>query len=318
MKGLSIFILIISAIFMFHTSIHAVVLLDRVVAVVNQEVITWSDLYRAMEFEASDKMRELKGDEKRKIFKENEAVFLENLIDLRLQLQAARQSGIDATSEDINEAINDLKKKYSLDDNKFVESLKREGFTLEEYKEKLAEQIILGRIVSQQVRSKIVVSESDIEKHMAENKDILIGEAYRIRQIFFKKPGDSSLKKATEEKVNEVLKRLRDGEDFSSLAKIYSEDPSRKAGGDLGFIRKSHMAKEFIEVISQMKTGDVSQPFWTDRGLHIIKLEEKSERQTEAELKEAVKNKLLEKQFSAKYKSWLRDLRENAYIEIRL
>ncbi len=318
MIKLRLFILI-PLIFIFYAGAQAAILLDRVVAVVNQEVITWSDLYKAMEFEASDKMKELKDEEKRKIFKENEGVFLEGLIDMKLQLQVARQSGIEATPEDVNNAINDIKKKYSLDEPALIESLKKEGITFDEYKKKIGEQIILNRVVSQQVRSKIVVSGADVEKHMAENKDILTDtEAYRIRQIFFKKPAGGTDRKTIEEKADTVLQQLRAGEDFSSLAKKYSEDPSSKTGGDLGFVKKRFMAKEFIDAISKMKVGDVSQPFWTDRGLHIIKIEEKSDTQSEAQLKEGIRNKLLEKQFSEKYKNWLRGLRENAYIEIRL
>ena len=200
-----------------------------------------------------------------------------------------------------------------------IESLKKEGFAFDEYKKKIAEQIILSRVVSQQIKSKIVVSESDVQKQMGEDKNILAeGEAYRLRQIFFKKPDSSNDRKAVEGKADAILKQLKAGEDFSALAQKYSEDPSRKAGGDLGFVKKRYMAKEFIDVVSRMKAGEVSQPFWTDRGLHIVRLEEKSEKHSEAELKESIRNKLIEKYFSEKYKSWLRGLRENAYIEIRL
>ncbi|MBI4688867.1 MAG: peptidylprolyl isomerase [Nitrospirae bacterium] len=318
MKLLRVFIFIIF-VFMSHAGSQAGILLDRVVAVVNQDVITWSDLYKAMEFEASDKMRDLKDEEKRKLFKENEVVFLENLIDMKLQLQAAKQSGIEATPEDVNEAIADIKKKYSVDEKALIESLKKEGFSFEEYRKKLAEQIVLSRVVSQHVKGKIVVSPNEIEKYLKENKDALgDSTAYRIRQIFFKKPGSSSDRKALEERADEIFRKLEAGEDFTSLAQKYSEDPSGKSGGDLGFVKSRYLAKEFLDVISNMKTGDISRPFWTDKGLHIVKLEEKSEAGNEAEIKEAVRNKLVEKQFSEKYKGWVKELRENAYIEIRL
>lgn len=317
MKRIILFVFIVS-VFASHSVVHSAILLDRVVAVVNQEVITWSDLYKAMEFEASDKMQELSPDEKRRIFKENEGIFLDSLIDVKLQLQAAKQAGIEATREDVNDAISEIKKKYSIDDPTFKESLKKEGFTVDEYKKKLEEQIMLSRIVAQQVKTKIVVSDKDLEKYMIENKVFLAdGEGYKIRQIFFKKPVGND-RKIVEEKAGEILVQLKAGDDFASLAQKYSEDPSRKTGGDLGFIKKSQMAKEFLDVVSQMKVGDVSQPFWTDRGLHIIKLEDKTEKQSEVELKESIRNKLLEKQFSEKYKGWVRGLRENAYIEIRL
>ena len=109
MMKLRVFIFVL-LVFIFHSVSQAAILLDRVVAVVNQEVITWSDLYKAMEFEASDKMRGLKDEEKRKIFKENEGIFLESLIDMKLQLQAAKQLGIDATTDDVNSTIVDIRK----------------------------------------------------------------------------------------------------------------------------------------------------------------------------------------------------------------
>ncbi|NCO83614.1 MAG: hypothetical protein COZ31_05795 [Nitrospirae bacterium CG_4_10_14_3_um_filter_44_29] len=297
----------------------AAILLDKVIAVVNQEVITWSDLYKAMEFEASDKMKDIKEEERRKIFKENEGAFLEVLIDMKLQIQAAKQRGIDAAAEEIAEAINDIKKKYSMDEQSFIVSLKKEGFTLDEYKKKLSEQIILSRVVSQEVRNKIVISETEIAKYMGKNKDALIAdEAYRIRQIFFRKPNSNTDRKTVEEKAEALYLQIKAGENFASLAQKYSEDPSGKTGGDLGFIKKGYMAKEFTAALSKMKKGDVSQPFWTDMGLHIIKLEEKIEKQNEAAIKEAARNTLMEKYFSERYKHWLRELRETAYIEIRL
>ncbi|MCX5717134.1 MAG: peptidylprolyl isomerase [Nitrospirae bacterium] len=297
----------------------ASILLDKVIAVVNQEVITWSDLYKAMEFEASDKIKDIKEEEKRKIFKENEGPFLEILIDMKLQIQAAKQKGIGAAAEEITEAIDDIKKKYSMDEQTLTASLKKEGFTLDEYKKKLSEQIILSRVTSQEVKNKIVVSDAEIAKYIEKNRDTLItDDSYRIRQIFFRKPQNPSDRKTAEEKAETVYQQIKAGENFASLAQKHSEDPSGKAGGDLGFIKKGQMAKEFTDVLSQMKAGDISQPFWTNRGLHIIKLEEKIEKQSEAAIKESAKNKLIEQRFSEKYKHWLRGLRETAYIEIRL
>jgi len=297
----------------------AAILLDKVIAVVNQEVITWSDLYKAMEFEASDKLKEMKEEEKRKIFKENEASFLEVLIDMKLQIQSAKRKGIDASAEEIAEALNDIKKKYSMDDEKLAVALKKEGFTLDEYKKKLSEQIILSRIVSQEVKNKIVVSEAELAKYLEKNRDSLItDDSFRVRQIFFKRPKSAADRKALEEKAEAVYQQIKAGENFAWLAQKYSEDPSGKTGGDLGLIKKGLLAKEFIEVLPQMKAGDTSKPFWTDMGLHIFKLEEKIEKQSEAAIKESAKNQLAEQRFSERYKQWLRELRENAYIEIRL
>ena len=82
---------------------------------------------------------------------------------------------------------------------------------------------------------------------------------------------------------------MKSGEDFSKLAQELSEDPSGKQGGDLGYVKKNLLAKEFIEAFSKMKIGDISPPFWTEKGLHIVKLEDKSSAQSMEDIKENLK-----------------------------
>lgn len=298
---------------------HASILLDRVVAVVNKEVITWSELYKIMEFEASEQIKKLSEKERIKILKDNEATFLETLIDMRLQLQEAKGLGLEVTSEEITETIENIKKKYSMTHTDFIESLQKEGLTLEEYKKRLSDQILINKVVNYQIRNKIVVSDAEVKRYMDENKEIFSGsETYRLRQILFKRPEGNVDKKTVEEKALLVINKLKAGEDFSALATVYSEDPSGRLGGDLGFVNKDYLAKEFIEVLSGMKAGDFSMPFWTERGLHIIKLDEKVSAQNMDKVKEDVRRQLTEEQFSEKYKSWIKGLREKAFIEIRL
>lgn len=295
------------------------ILLDRVVAVVNKEVITWSELYKVMEFEATEQVKNLGEEEKARIFKENEPLFLETLIDMRLQLQEARNLGIGISREEVDEAIENIKKKYSMSDEDFIASVKKEGFTMEEYKKRLAEQILINKVVQYQIRNKIVVSDAEVKKYIDANKDLLSGgERYRLKQIFFKRPKNDEDIKSLEEKAGEVIHRLKAGENFSDLARIYSEDPSGKFGGDIGLIEQNQLAIEFANVLSKLKVGDYSMPFWTEKGLHIIKLEEKISAQSIDDLKEVVRKKLADTKFIESYKSWIKGLREKAYIEIRL
>lgn len=306
-------------IFMFSSISNAAVLLDRVIAVVNKEVITWSELYRMMEYEAADQVKTLEEKERMKIFKDNEAVFLDKLIDIRLQVQEAKRIGLEVTPDEVTDTIENIKKKYSMTSNALEESLKKEGLTFEEYKKRLSEQILIGKLISQQIRNKIVVSDEEVKKYMEANKkESSGGEAFRLRQIFFRKPQNDADKKIVEDKAYSIIQKLKAGEDFSELAKEYSEDPSGKMGGDIGIIKKSVMAKEFIDVLCTMKVGDFSIPFWTETGLHIVKLEEKIPSETEDEVKEGVRKQLTENQFSERYRSWLRGLREKAHIEVRL
>jgi len=310
---------ILSIGFLFNSASYSAVLLDRVVAVVNKEVITWSELYKTMENESSEQVRQMSDAERAKIFKENEAEFLERLIDMRLQIQEANALGLTVSKEEVAEAVENIKKKYSLTDKSFEESLKKEGMTYDEYKKKLSDQMLISHFVNKQIRQKVVVSGEDVNKYLESSGQSAIDEeSFRIKQIFMKIPKDEYGRKSAEEKAAVIMERLRAGEDFSLLAKEYSEDASAKLGGELGSVKKGQMAKEFIDVLSTMKSGDVSSPFWTGKGLHIIKLEEKVSARTLDETREAVRKRLTEEQFSEKYKSWLRALREKARIEIRL
>lgn len=298
---------------------QATFLLDRVVAVVNQDVITWSELYRSMQTDASPSVKAMSEEERNKIFKENEALFLETLIAFRLQVQEAANSRLKVSAEEVKETIDGIKKKYNMTDVQFQDSLKAEGYTFEEYKRRLADQILQSKIVNQQVRSKILVTDADVDKFMKENKDFGgSAGAYHIRQIFFKKPKDPADKGGVEERAQAVYAKARQGEDFAELARQYSEDATRSTGGDLGFIEKGILAKDFSIALSSMKQGDVSRPFWSDRGMHILRLEEIAAPKSSAELKAEAKMVLQEKIFNEKYRAWVKSLREKSFIDIRL
>ncbi|MBI5101595.1 MAG: peptidylprolyl isomerase [Nitrospirae bacterium] len=297
----------------------AAVLFDRVVAVVNQEVITWSELYKNMEADASPQVKELSEAERLKVFKSGEPVFLEALINVRLQIQEARAGGFSVSDDEINESIEGIKKKYVMSDTEFRESLKKEGLDYEDYKTRLREQILISKIVNHQVKSKILVSDADIDGFLAENKEFSTGtEGFRISQIFFKKPKASNDGKGVEERAESVYKRIRDGADFKELAKQFSEEPQGASGGDLGMIKKNHIMKEFAEVLSVMNQGGVSRPFWTERGLHIIRLDEKIAAKEKSEVREEARRELNGRIFMERYNAWLKSLREKAFIEIKL
>ncbi len=220
-------ILFFLLIFLFSQTVKASILLDRIVAVVNKDVITWSELYKTMEYEATDKIRGLNEQDRLKIFKDNEKIFLEQLIDQKLQVQEAKRLGYEVTKEEINEAIENIKNKYSLTDNEFEASIKKEGMTFEEYKEKLSEQILISKFLNRQIRSKIVISDEEIKRYIELNKDKFDNsDSFRIRQIFFKKPLRDEDRIKVEEKARVIIQKLNEGEDFSSLAKEFSEDPS--------------------------------------------------------------------------------------------
>lgn len=304
------------AVFCYASIANSAILLDRIAAIVNKEVITWSELYKAMEFEAADEIKAMKEEDRRRFFKENEMDFLDSLIDIRLKLQVADRAGIRVSPAEVDRAVEDIKKKHGMTDEMFKEAIKQEGFTLAEYRRRLAEQIIVSRLVEQEIRSKILVTEREIDKYVSENKDQLKeSEGFHISHIFLRRQDD---KKQVEEKAMEIYKMLKNGADFQDIARQYSEDAAARVGGNLGFVRKTHMTPEFLNVLSDMKTGDISKPFWSENGVHILRLNEVITLGDAGKLREMARQMLMNEKLKRDYKNWIKGLRERAYVEIKI
>ena len=300
-------------------NVHGAVLLDRIVATVNDEVITWSELMNVIILDGKEFLSGVSGKEREEKIRELERPFLDNLIEMKLQLQQARKMGLDVNDAEIEGAINEIKNKYGLTDETLKDSLKAEGLTTEDYRARLADQILVRKAVNFAVRNNIVISDREIEKYYEDNKAKYdAGEKLKIRQIFFALPEDESQKQAVESKARDLEQRIKKGEDFAKLAREFSEDPSREFGGDLGYISRGSVLKEIEDVAVALKTGEVSRPFRSPAGLHIIKLEDRIEGGGIEKVRDEIKETLFQKAFESKYREWTTGLRERAYIEIKL
>ncbi len=298
---------------------YGAILLDRIVAVVNEDVITWSELRRSLEQEEKEFIEGLAVKDREKALRRLEKTFINSMIDIKLQLQEARRKGLDVKDAEVEGAISDIKKKYNLGDEEFVASLNAEGFTLEEYKRRLREQILLSKVINYAVRSNVFVTDKEIADFYNANKEKYAqAESVRIRQIFFNAPGDKTQQSQLEAKAQEIIKRLNAGQDFAKLAEEYSEDTSRRFGGDLGYISRGTVLKEIEDMAFSLKEGEISKPFWSSRGLHIIKVEHKLDLTSPEKIREEIKGILLERAFRLKYEEWIKDLRSKAHIEIKL
>lgn len=283
------------------------VTLDRIVAVINNEPITWSELYRAMEFEMKDTVEAMTREQKQTFLKDKEAAFLEQMIDKRLQLQTAKKKRMIPSPAEIDAAIKSIRDKYSFDEDEFRKLIKDEGMSMLQYRDVLSDQMALGRVLEREVKSRIDVTVKDLKAYLDE-RGLKGAKQYRISQIFLKAApegeSDDNMDRAAT-----IMKDLRGGgESFAEIAAKYSEGPAAQRGGDLGYIQQDELASEFVDAIRDLSPGEVSEPFTTSRGTHIIKLEEIRDP------RDAVREALLQERF----RQWLKALRAEALIDIRL
>jgi peptidyl-prolyl cis-trans isomerase SurA len=285
------------------------VVIDRVVAVVNSEIITLSDLQREEALRKRDA-----GHDDRQV--------LEDMIDRKLQMAAAKRSGMDVTDKELADAVADIMKRNTFSEVKqFEAALAKEGLTLDQYKTELREQMTLSRTFNKFVRSGIAVDEAEVRAYYERNlKTYSLPEEIRVRQIFFPLTEDATPAQAdaVKAKASEVCEQAKKGEDFMRLVRRNSPVTDSQ-DGDLGFMQRDHMLPEIEAAARTLKPGEIAGPIQCAGGYHIIRLEDvRTPVRPYDKVKDEIMNTLFQEKMENTYRSWLQTLRSDANIENRL
>jgi len=285
------------------------VVVDRVVAVVNDEIITMSDLQREEALKKSEAVRD-------------DRLVLEDMIDRKLQMAAAKRTGVDVTDKELSDAVADIVKRNNMDMPQFGVALAKEGLTLEQYRAELREQITLSRLFNKYVRSNVNVDEAEARVFYQNNqKTYSLPEEIRVRQIFLTVPDKATPEQtaAIKEQAQSVYARAQKGEDFIKLVREVSQGATASQDGDLGFMQRGDALPEIQEAARALRPGDSSSPFQCAGGYHIIKLEEvRTPVRPFEKVKDEIMKTLYEQKVENTYRSWLQALRGDSHIENRL
>lgn len=298
-------------------------LLDKVAAVVNDEIILYSDLM-ARYVPISQNLNRIADSRERQRQKARlKADLLSELVNEELVIQAAGDSHISVESREIQAAIDDIKKQNNLDDNQLAEALRGQGMSMARYRKDLKRQIIRMRTINIIVRPKVKVSDEDVKARYVEmNKDSDLLSRVKLQHILIAIPPDSdeTVIAAAQEKAKMILAKVKKNEPFAELASEFSDDPSTKAdSGDLGWIERGTMSAEWEDAIFNMKKGESKGPIKGPNGLHVFKVTEveKSTKKTFESSKAEIQSKLQQARMEKQTKNWLENLREKAHVDIK-
>jgi peptidyl-prolyl cis-trans isomerase SurA len=295
---------------------------DRVVAVVNDDIIleTELDQYSAPQYRGPDP----ETPEGKKAWDDTKRKALEGMVDSKLIQQQASELKLAVTSEEVDRAIEQVKQQNKLDDATFIEALKTQGYTMDSYRKSLRKQILELKVVSQAVRSRVSVGDEEVRTYYKQNEKALSGDdrQVRLRQILIgmnDKMSDDEIDKK-KRVATKVVELAREGHSFAELAKQYTDDEGTKdAGGDLGFLSNGTLVDELDEAVQAMEPGDVRGPIRTARGWVILQLVERkaADLRPFAEVKEQLRKQLYDQQVEKAQQSWLKELRKKAHVEVR-
>lgn len=258
-------------------------MLDRTVALVGDEVILLSEVDEEVLLTQAREGTDLANPDTLNAYRRQ---VMDGLIESRLLLVRAHEEGIRSTPEEVEEAvqkmIGDLKARFPSEEA-FVAQLARENTTLEKlhagYATRLKDQIEIGKLIDKNVRSKVQVEEPEVraywDAHSAEMPPV--PAMLEIRRIRIAAQSVSPADSSTMARANIVLKRLQQGEDFATLASVFSEGPDASRGGDLGWFRKGDLDPILESAIDTLDVGEISSVIVTARGTHVLKLEERDQ-----------------------------------------
>jgi len=283
------------------------VVVDRVVAVVNDDIITMSDLQRELQ---------------RHTDITDQRLVLEGMIDRKLQMIAAKRNGIDVTERELTDGIGDIMKRNNMTTGQFELALEKEGLTLEQYRVELREQMTLSRLFNKYVRTGLAVDDAEARAFYDKNaKQYSLPEEVKVRHLVVAVPEKASPArvKAAQEKAAALMERLRTGEDFIRLIREHSGSPTAKQDGDLGFLQRGQAIPELEEAAKDLKPGEYAGPVRCDDGFHIIRVEDiRTPVRPFEKVKEEITRTLFEQKMENTYRSFLQTLRSGSHIENRL
>jgi peptidyl-prolyl cis-trans isomerase SurA len=290
--------------------------IDRVVAVVNDDVIMMSELQEAIALARRDGRAQPEGPDL-------ERTVLNRLVDHRLQVQEARREKIEVTEDELRVRLDDFVQRNGGDREKLEHQLQTQGVTWEALRRELREQMLAQRVLARRVVRRATVTEAEVDQYLTENRNKFdAGLKYHARHIAIMAEPSSSPAAWERAKadMDGIVAALGAGGSFAELARARAKDPSGASGGDLGWLARGELDAAFERPLLALEKGQVTAPIRSTAGYHIFLLEDREELTAErlAAARQQARDLLVNKKAQERFDEWVEGLRRKALIAIRL
>lgn len=297
--------------------------MDRIVAVVNDEAITLMELNRAFEPYAKNIEASYKGNDKETVLNQNRELFLQRMIDqMLIEHEAKKVPGLSEISEqDVMDVINDMLAKNKMSMEAYTRKLAAEGLTPAAMKKDIRGQMLRMRLLRREVQSKILVTDAEIGEYYEKHRQEYEGkEAVRIKQITLTVPEGKASRESVRAQARQLRERLEKGESFDQLAAQYSKGAAATQGGDIGFVERGAIMPEVEKVAFTLPVGQVSDVIESEMGFHIITVIDKRGAGLKPlqSVRNEIKARLEDEKLANKYEEWIEGVRKKSFIDVRL
>jgi parvulin-like peptidyl-prolyl isomerase len=310
-------------VFSFVIAAADVALVEEIVAKINGDIITRTELDRSRkQLEAAARQSGLRGEALDKAVKDREGDILRDRIDQLLLVQKGKELNISVDTE-LSKYLADIRLKQRMaDEDKFQDWVRDQtGMPFEDFKSETRNAMLTQRVIGQEVGSKISVTRAEMQKFYEENKAKFVREdQVYLSEILISTEGKEPAEvAAAEKKAKDLVARARKGEKFSELARDNSDAVTASQMGELGWSKKGHLSKSLEDLVFAKDKGFVSDPIKLPNGFLILRVDEKQKagqadfEEVESEVRDVLARPRMEKSV----REYLTKLRAEAFLEIK-
>ncbi len=290
-------------------------IVDRIVAVVNDDAILSSELEDAMVpfLERLGQMNYTEEQQRQMRYKIREDI-LAQLIDRKLTDQEIKRVGLSVAPEEIDAAVERVKEANFLTDEALREAISRQGYTMEKYRQNVREQILRTKLVNREIRSRTVITGEDVKSYYDSHPEQFGGQRrYHLRTILL--PRDLADLEARRQEVNAALEN---GMPFADAARRFSRAPQASEGGDLGAFALASLSAKVRAAVESLGEGQYGPWVDTEQGFQrffvekIDSAEAKPLQEVQAQIQETIYKQMVDE----KFRTWLEALRKRSHIRI--
>ena len=245
---------------------------DRIVAVVNDEVVTLHELRARLELAIRQLKKQGTPLPARDVLEQQ---MLERLVMDKVQLQHAKENGIKVDDAQLEQALQRIASSNKMSLAQLREALQKDGIAFAKFREEIRDEMTIARVREREVENKITISEGEIDNYLAEDSAKSGGnEEYEVAHILLRTPESASPEQIQriKAKADQIFERIGKGEDFSQLAASFSDAPDGLQGGSLGARPLERLPAIFSDAVVKLKPGEVAPVLRSPNGFHIVKL----------------------------------------------
>ncbi len=289
------------------------VVVDRIVAVVNDSIITETELNAATAVAVGG----LRSNEPREYHVHTKSIVLDNLIESSLIKQDAERIGVEVSELEIDESIGSVLERNGMTKDQLIEALKAKDLPYQEYRNQIRDELIRVKFMNARFRSRIKIKTAELEEYFYQHIDEYYAEpSVRLAVLLLADNG----KEIVQEKLKTIKLGLKDGEEFTELIKQFSDGPTAAHGGDIGYLHENEISPLIKNIAMSLKVGEISKPVRAKKGIYIVQLIDRKEKEPKplAEVQGQIRNIIYQKKMKERYVFWLDNMKRTAFIDVRL